>query len=618
MKTKFIIITLICFFSNLSLFSNDSATNKDKESIYWEFIKERLFSNESPDFVSSFQYDILIKLNGASHQDSIIIDGLIKELSPLITNRKIGYSKDETSPTKLAIMLGFNDSIHIFSFNLKGEVLPLNHSPVLNGNQIIYDGFKGVNQKDIFVQTINIKFNDSISFSERQRYIYYAILRSLCTMKGDPKKAKTFIDNAIYNSFDYNPSNTVFTDADKFLLKKLYSNGINGIQEQYRKYIVGKYSWLHYLKSAKKEYIELRGYSFAVICVLILFIVSYYLILRRNFKFKYLGYILPGMSISISIVLVDLAYNLFATNRDLVSLFLNSVFSTTIIAIIISTLLYFLEKIIIKPSLSFASQLVTKVLLLLIISIAFFGFLNYGASTGLDKFINFCFISLGLAVGRGIILLLKEVSDSIIRKKDVELSKLKELKAQAEVQALHARINPHFLYNSLNTIAGLAHSNPEKTEKMALSLSDLYRYTINRNSELMSTVADEVDMVRSYLEIEQIRFGDRMRFNIEVEKGLESQPIPKFIMQPLIENAIKHGISKIEDNGEISVSIHKIPGGITIEVVDNGPDFTEGLVSGYGLQSLYDLLKLSYADKAEVNWQNKPKKMIYVIIKSNI
>ena len=88
-------------------------------------------------------------------------------------------------------------------------------------------------------------------------------------------------------------------------------------------------------------------------------------------------------------------------------------------------------------------------------------------------------------------------------------------------------------------------------------------------------------------------------------------------MQPLVENAIKHGISKIEGEGEISLTIKKANQQIEIEVADNGPDFPEGLVAGYGLQSLYDLLKICYKDKAEVNWQNAPAKMITVRIPFN-
>jgi sensor histidine kinase YesM len=121
-------------------------------------------------------------------------------------------------------------------------------------------------------------------------------------------------------------------------------------------------------------------------------------------------------------------------------------------------------------------------------------------------------------------------------------------------------------------------------------------------------------MVRTYLEIEQIRFGERMTFSIIVDKSIENQQISRFLFQPLVENAIKHGISNIDGKGEISISVMKIKEEIVITVGDNGPSFPDGLVSGYGLQSLYDLLNLIYGDKAKVNWQNTPNKQITVTI----
>lgn len=191
---------------------------------------------------------------------------------------------------------------------------------------------------------------------------------------------------------------------------------------------------------------------------------------------------------------------------------------------------------------------------------------------------------------------------------------MKEAKAEAEVKALQSQINPHFLYNALNSIAGLAHTDADKTEKMALSLSDLFRHTINRKAEKVNSLQDEVNLVRNYLEIEQIRFGDRLRFSIDVDPGLLAVEIPMFMLQPLVENAIKHGVSKIEGQGNIVLNINKKEKGVLISVQDNGPDFPEGLVSGHGLQTVYDLLRFTYGDKAGISWKNQPKKEITIYI----
>lgn len=130
----------------------------------------------------------------------------------------------------------------------------------------------------------------------------------------------------------------------------------------------------------------------------------------------------------------------------------------------------------------------------------------------------------------------------------------------------------------------------------------------------MSTVLDEIDMVNSYLEIEKIRFGDRLRFTIDADSALEKHEIPLFLIQPLVENAVKHGISRNEGEGNIVLKISKEQHEIHISVNDNGPNFPEGLVSGHGLQTVFDLLRLTYDEKASLNWTNTPKKMIIITI----
>ncbi|MDO3695234.1 histidine kinase [Wenyingzhuangia sp. chi5] len=227
---------------------------------------------------------------------------------------------------------------------------------------------------------------------------------------------------------------------------------------------------------------------------------------------------------------------------------------------------------------------------------------------------EFFLYTMSIAVIRSLISFFIFKERNLIVENEMKLSNLRELKTKAELTSLQSQINPHFLYNALNSIASLAHTNADKTEKMALSLSDLFKYTINRKDKKISTVNDELEMVRSYLEIEQTRFGDRLEFVINVEDEVLQEEIPMFLLQPLVENAVKHGVSKIEDKGVIKLNIIKKDKGLEIEVTDNGPDFPEGLVSGHGLQTVYDLLRLSYGDKAALKWQNTPQKSICILI----
>ncbi len=205
---------------------------------------------------------------------------------------------------------------------------------------------------------------------------------------------------------------------------------------------------------------------------------------------------------------------------------------------------------------------------------------------------------------------------SMVNKKDVEIAKMKELKNQAELNALHSRINPHFLYNSLNSIASLAHIDAHKTEHMATGLSELFRYSINKENKTFVTVAEELEMVKKYLEIEKTRFGERLVYEINADESALEKQIPKFMIQPLVENAIKHGLSKIKERGKVTVELKQHNKDMIIAVYDNGPDFPTEPVSGYGLQNLYDKLEIIYGDNAGINWENGSNKHLKITLKN--
>jgi LytS/YehU family sensor histidine kinase len=203
-----------------------------------------------------------------------------------------------------------------------------------------------------------------------------------------------------------------------------------------------------------------------------------------------------------------------------------------------------------------------------------------------------------------------------ISEQEYQLLNLEKLKTTAELGALQARINPHFLYNSLNSIASLVHSDPDKAEEMTILLSKLFRYTTDRNDELFSSVADELEIVKTYLSIEQVRFGDRLKFTTKLESGLEKFQIPRLLLQPIVENAIKHGISKISGDGKIEVNIYEKSDNIILSVHDSGVLFPEEMASGYGLRSIQDKLRLIYGNDAALEIHNEPQyKSVVITIK---
>lgn len=206
-----------------------------------------------------------------------------------------------------------------------------------------------------------------------------------------------------------------------------------------------------------------------------------------------------------------------------------------------------------------------------------------------------------------------------ISDQEYQLLNLEKLKTTAELDALQARINPHFLYNSLNSIASLVHEDPDKAEEMTLLLSKLFRYTTGRTtSAYFDTIANELEMVETYLQVEKVRFGERLRFNVEVmEADLRELYVPKFILQPIVENAIKHGISKMAEQGHIIVRIYEEDAWLHLCVHDNGPPFSETMGAGYGIKSIQDKLKLLYAEDAKLELHNQPNKSVNIAIRKS-
>jgi two-component system LytT family sensor kinase len=207
----------------------------------------------------------------------------------------------------------------------------------------------------------------------------------------------------------------------------------------------------------------------------------------------------------------------------------------------------------------------------------------------------------------------KERMEARLKQKDLDVLRSNQIKTQAQLATLQSKINPHFLYNSLNAIASLIHEDPDKAENMTLKLSKLFRYSINQNQEALVCLHEEMEIVSTYLDIEKVRFGDRINFFTRVDDSLKNAKIPRFLIQPLIENALKHGLNNVTDGGELRVDISKTDK-IVISIADNGAPFPEELGMGYGLQSTYDKLELLYPNAYELQILNQPLKEIKIQI----
>jgi LytS/YehU family sensor histidine kinase len=163
-------------------------------------------------------------------------------------------------------------------------------------------------------------------------------------------------------------------------------------------------------------------------------------------------------------------------------------------------------------------------------------------------------------------------------RRDLNEQEMRKLAAEAELRALRAQINPHFLFNALTTIGYLIQTSPERALGTLIRLSGLLR-SVLRSSEEFVTIGEELDLIEAYLDIERARFEDRLRVRIDVPWEFRQIRIPALILQPLVENAIKHGISECLEGGEVQISARfeqpasseGVPAAVLICVADTGP-----------------------------------------------
>lgn len=173
-------------------------------------------------------------------------------------------------------------------------------------------------------------------------------------------------------------------------------------------------------------------------------------------------------------------------------------------------------------------------------------------------------------------------------------NQLQVLAHEAELRALQAQVNPHFLFNALNTLYGIISRESFQARRLVLNLSDLFRYSLQRDRGFIA-LGEELEIVQAYLEIESLRMGDRLTFEVISTPEVRALKIPVLSIQPLVENAIKHGISKLSAGGRVEVTTSEQNGVLEITVRDNGPGLdpnsaTGGL--GIGLNNVRQRLQL--------------------------
>jgi signal transduction histidine kinase len=201
-----------------------------------------------------------------------------------------------------------------------------------------------------------------------------------------------------------------------------------------------------------------------------------------------------------------------------------------------------------------------------------------------------------------------------LRTRQVEQERANKLLAEARLSSLESRIHPHFLFNTLNSIASLIPSDPKRAEDTVGKLASLLRFSISANQTSLVPLAQEMKVVRDYLEIEATRFGQRLHYEIALPDGLDTLKVPPLAVQTLVENSVKHVVSRRNAASSIRVDCTRHDRWCELSVTDDGPGFSLADISpDHGLGNLVGRLELLYSDAAQLDVTRAGEKTVVTI-----
>jgi hypothetical protein len=184
--------------------------------------------------------------------------------------------------------------------------------------------------------------------------------------------------------------------------------------------------------------------------------------------------------------------------------------------------------------------------------------------------------------------------------REVEAARLETRFAEAQNLALRMQLQPHFLFNTLNSISALVHANPDGADEMISRLGDFLRTTLDAPPDQMVSLRRELAFIQDYLAIEQIRFQERLRVESDIPADLMNLPVPSFILQPLVENALKHGLADRPQGGTLRLRARRDSDSLVLEVQDDGEGYLPGREGG-GLANVRSRLGLLYKGRHQLD-----------------
>lgn len=191
-------------------------------------------------------------------------------------------------------------------------------------------------------------------------------------------------------------------------------------------------------------------------------------------------------------------------------------------------------------------------------------------------------------------------TETQLREEQINRLSLEKKTLETHLRLLQAQIEPHFLFNTLSNVLSLLDSDPARGRAMLEDLTRYLRSSLSRTREQTTTLGQEMDLVEAYLKIQQVRMGDRLRYAIDIPKALRSLSLPPMLIQPLAENAIKHGLEPSIKGGDMVIQAEESPEGCRIVVADTGSGLLETSTAGVGLTNIRERLEALFHGKARL------------------
>ena len=194
-----------------------------------------------------------------------------------------------------------------------------------------------------------------------------------------------------------------------------------------------------------------------------------------------------------------------------------------------------------------------------------------------------------------------------LRTKERDEAEARRLAAEAQLASIESRVQPHFLFNTLNSIAALVHDDPAGAERMTTQLASLMRSSLDSTSRPLVPLDEELRVVTAYLDIERVRFGSRLRYTIDVPDDVRALPVPRLAVQTLVENSVKYAVSPRREGGSIAIRAAAGNGRVEIAVEDDGPGFDpSAALPGHGLALVRDRLAMTLGADSSLGIDSRP------------